>query len=261
MSARRVWTRRLMGTVFSVHLIGHVDDARADASVQAFFAEIDELERIFSPFLAESEISRMRRGELLPEGADPRVGEVAEACRAAEIATGGRFSATWRGGFDPTGYVKGWAVDRAGGAHLAPLLELPGAIAVGVGAGGDIRTWTAPGAAWSWHVGIADPRRPGEVLATVDLVSGAVATSGVAERGAHIIDPRTGEPALGALSVTVVAGTLALADVWATAGMVAGTADLSWTGAEGIDSGFVVPQEGAVHRGIRGVELEVVAAA
>lgn len=250
-----------MGTVFSVHLIGRVEDHRVDESVEAFFAEVDELERIFSPFRADSDISRLRRGELTLDDADPRVGEVAEACREAERLTGGLFSATWRGGFDPTGYVKGWAVDRAGENHLASLLAIPGLVAVGVGAGGDIRTWTAPGADWSWHIGIADPHRAGEVVATVDIVSGAVATSGVAERGAHIIDPRSGAPAVSAASVTAIADTLALADVWATAGMVAGPSDLSWTGAPGIRSGMVVPRAGGVRRGIRGVEVEVVSAA
>ena len=56
---------------------------------------------------------------------------------------------------------------------------------------------TAAGSDWVWRIGIADPHRAGEVLAIIDVVDGAVATSGTAERGVHILDPRSGEPATG----------------------------------------------------------------
>lgn len=257
MTARRVWTAPLMGTVFSVRLIGAVDADVADAAAEHFFAEIADLERAFSPFLDDSDISRIRRGELSVRRADPCVGEVEAACAAAERATEGRFSAAWRGGFDPTGYVKGWAVDRAGFHHLEPLLAEPGAVAVGVGAGGDVRVWTAPHADWTWRIGIADPHRPGAVLAAMEIANGAMATSGTAERGRHITDPRTGEPAQAVRSATVVAADLATADVWATAAVVAGD-DLSWIGAPGITAGMVVSEEARVRRWSRGVEVTMV---
>ena len=49
----------------------------------------------------------------------------------------------WQGAFDPTGYVKGWAVENAARRHLAPLLA--DATAVGINAGGDMQLFTAPG--------------------------------------------------------------------------------------------------------------------
>ncbi len=260
MTARRVWTTPLMGTVFSVHLIGAVDAEVADASAERFFAEIADLERVFSPFRDESDISRIRRGELAVDRADVRVAEVAAACEAAERATAGRFSARWRGGFDPTGYVKGWAVDRAGAHHLEPLLAEPGAVAVGVGAGGDVRVWTAPHADWTWRIGIADPHRPGAVLGAMQIENGAMATSGTAERGRHILDPRSGRPAEAVRSATVVTADLATADVWATAAVVAGD-DLSWIGAPGITAGLVVSEDAAVRRWSHGVEITMVEAA
>lgn len=260
MTGRRVWTVPCMGTVFSVHLTGRVDAVTADAAVAGFAAEIADIERVFSPFQDDSDVSRIRRGALSLERADPRVREVAAACEVAREVTEGRFSGAWRGGFDPTGYVKGWAVDRAGARHLEPLLQDAGAAAVGVGAGGDVRVWTAPESTWSWRIGIADPHHPGAVLATMEVRDGAFATSGSAERGAHIVDARTGLPAVGVRSATVVAADLATADVWATAGVVAGMADVSWIGAPGITAGMLVAEDATVRRWTHGVEVSMIAA-
>lgn len=260
---RRAWTAELMGTIVSIHVVGRpaaqaVPAAAADAAASTI-AELRELETLFSPFLPASEISRLRRGELALADADPRVREVAAACGALEEATGGRFSASWRGGFDPTGYVKGWAADRAAGAHLAPLLDEAGAMAVGINIGGDLRVWTAPDADWSWTVAIADPGRRGAALATLRVRNGAVATSGTAERGAHLVDPRSGAPVRAAVSATVVADDLTTADVWATALAVAGDEDGAWLWGAPLRCAMTVT-DGRVRRWLAGVEVDVVAA-
>ena len=227
-------------------------------------ADLREIDRLFSTYRDDSEISRMHRGELSEADADPRIREVSLACDAAEIATGGRFSAHWRGWFDPTGYVKGWAVERAHRAWLAPLLDpvrrdprIPpdAVIAAGLNAGGDMQLASAPRSDWIWRVGIADPARPGSLVATVEVVDGAVATSGIAERGAHILDPRTGEPASGALSATVIAEGLADADLWATTAVVAGAEDLGWIASVPQTSGLIIGLGGRIRRWTRGVEM------
>jgi thiamine biosynthesis lipoprotein len=71
-------------------------------------------------------------------------------------------------------------------------------------------------------VGIADPGRRGRLALVVEAADSAVATSGIAERGAHVIDPFTRRPALGLASVTVVGRSLALADAFATAAFAMG---------------------------------------
>ena len=256
----RVWVETIMGTVVSVHAYGttaFVQDAETAASAACAFDELREADRIFSTYREDSEISRLRRGKITLDEAHPLVAEVAAACLDAEQRSGGRFSASWRGWFDPTGYVKGWAVERAARMHLLPLLAATGATAIGINAGGDMQVGTAPGSDWVWRVGIADPHRAGEVLAIMDVVDGAVATSGTAERGAHILDPRSGEPATGVRSATVVANSLAEADLWATVAVVAGD-DLSWVSAAVSRSGMTVSDDGRVRRWMGATEVSVV---
>lgn len=260
--ARRAWVETIMGTAISVHLISQsaADRSAVDEAVSGCFEELREIDRLFSTYRADSDISRLRSGESALADLDPRIGEVAEDCLAWERATSGRFSAHGQGWFDPTGYVKGWAVEAAARRHLEPLLAEPGALAVGVNAGGDLQLFTADGADWTWTVGIADPARPGEIVATLEVRNGAVATSGTAERGHHIIDPRTGEPALSVLSATVVADGLTAADVWATTAVVAGIDDLSWIGAASTRTGLVVGRDGTVRRWLDTTEISTSAA-
>lgn len=255
MLGRWVRVRDLMGTVVSAHLIVEEGTASCERAFDAAFAQIGELERVFSPFLPDSDISRIRDGALSIADADPRVAQVRTACAGAQEATGGRFSADWLGWFDPTGYVKGWAVELAFDAQLRSLLDEPGVVAVGLNAGGDMQLATAPGADWEWRVGIAHPAKQGELLATVTLADGAVATSGTAERGAHLVDPRTGEVASGTLSATVVADHLTDADVWATAAAVAGVDDLSWIAAAPHTRGLILGRADTVRRWAGGAEL------
>jgi thiamine biosynthesis lipoprotein len=240
------------GTVVSVQTVGTPDPE----AVAAFFAELHEIDRIFSPYRPDSEVSRIAEGQLALGDADPLVQEVAARCAAYEGETGGLFTAYWRGCFDPTGLVKGWAIDRAAARHLEPLVDGASVGAVGVDAGGDVLVFTHPDLDRTWHIGIADPRRRGAVVATVPLRNGAVATSGIAERGAHILDPRTGSAATGVASATVVASTLEIADVWATASVVAGfDAPLPPQGTV-----LLIAEDGRIRRGISGVEVSVGAA-
>jgi thiamine biosynthesis lipoprotein len=81
-----------------------------------------------------------------------------------------------------------------------------------------------------WTVGVGHPLRPGKRLAEIRLRDRAIGTSGSAtqffrhqgKRYGHILDPRTGWPAEGVLSATVLAPTAALADALATAFYILG---------------------------------------
>lgn len=257
MTPHRVFVEPVMGTVASIHVHGAaVGSSAVDAAVAHAVAGLRRHEQVFSTYRAGSDISRLRRGEATLAQLDPTVAVVAERCDRATNDTGGLFDAQRQGWFDPTGYVKGWAVDDVVDRHLGPLLGLPGITAVGINVGGDMRLLRDPDSEWIWRIGIADPRS-GDLLATLAIDSGAVATSGTAERGAHILDPRTGRPSAGVLSATVVADDLTTADLWATTAVVAGLDDLERIRRAPVRSGLVVGAAGEVRRWIAGVGVDV----
>ncbi|CAL9600725.1 FAD:protein FMN transferase [Streptomyces pilosus] len=216
-----------MGTVFSLDVRGGEPDA-VRAAVRDAVAGLHRVDEVFSTYRDDSQISRLARGELSVAECDPEVAEVLELAAEAERVSGGWFSARYRGRPDPTGIVKGWATERA-----ARRLAAAGASGVSVNGGGDVQLLGAPGAGRPWRVGVSDPLRPGGLAAVVSAAGAdevAVATSGTAERGDHIVDPRTGRPAVTDLvAVTVVAPRLTWADCWATAAFAMGSREgLRW---------------------------------
>ena len=95
-------------------------------------------------------------------------------------------------------------------------------------------------------MGIADPFHRGRLALVVEAVDSAVATSGTAERGAHIIDPHLGHPATGLASLTVVGPSLALADAYATAAFAMGPARArDWTASLEGYAAFAITATGA----------------
>src|SRR5690606_3411843 len=94
--------------------------------------------------------------------------------------------------------------------------------------GGDLQAHGRPRDGERWAFAVAHPLRPGEVVATLAIEDGAVATSGTAERGRHLWDGRTGERATGLASLTVTGPHLAWADAFATAGFAMGPDGVEW---------------------------------
>jgi FAD:protein FMN transferase len=203
--------RRIMGMPVRVQ--------GADGEADAVFEWLRWVDATFSTYRADSEISRLDRGELSPGDAHPLVREVLGRCEALRARTGGYFDARATGRLDPSGLVKGWAVDRA-----AALLDAAGCRRFCIDAGGDVVLRGGP-----WRVGIRHPRRRRKVAAVIEVSDAAVATSGAYERGAHIVDPIGRRPADGALSVTIVGPQLAAADAYATAAFAMGRAGPRWT--------------------------------
>ena len=203
-----------MGMPVSVHVRGQVVGEEVETAVGQVFGALRRVDAVFSTWRPDSDLLRVRRGELAEQDAHPWLAEVATLCDEAQRRTGGLFSAVAGGPEpDPTGLVKGWAVEQAA-RHLE---NVPG-ISFCLNAGGDLLAGAGFGAApTTWRVGIEDPRDRGSVAATVELRRGGLATSGNAARGAHIADPRTGGPVRRTGSATVWGPSLVWADVWATA--------------------------------------------
>ncbi len=225
----------VMGTVvsFLVEPAG-LPAAHVESLLDAAAAELHRLDDQFSAWKPESELSRLRRGE---GAASPLMREVVELCEVAREVTAGYFDPwTMAGGFDPTGLVKGWAAERA----LAVLAD-GGVTAALVNAGGDV--CVLPGAAYD--VGVQHPSVR-DAFCGVIRVDTAAATSGVYERGEHLVNPFGGPVA--AVSATVVGGRLAIADAFATALAVGGPDVLALIErTPGLD-GFFITRHGTLHQ-------------
>ncbi|WP_405534229.1 FAD:protein FMN transferase [Streptomyces sp. NBC_00075] len=210
------------------HIMGfpislRIDDENAPAeAADAVFAWLHEVDARFSPFKDDSEVSRLDRGELETDELSTDLTEVLGLCEEYRVATKGAFDVRLPGrGLDPCAMVKGWAVQRA-----ADLLAAAGVRTYCLNAGGDVVAAGRP-----WRVGVRHPEHADQLCTVLELTEGGVATSARYERGDHILDGRTGRPATGLLSLTVVAATLTEADATATAAFAMGVAGVDWAAA------------------------------
>jgi FAD:protein FMN transferase len=230
-----------MGTVVSIDLR---DPGVPASAVDRAIVYLHDIDRRFSPYKPDSEVSRIMRGELTLDEASPDVGWIMGLCDELTRITDGYFDARrYRsdGLPDPTGVVKGWAVEEA-----AFILVDAGATNFLVNGGGDIvaRGSPEPGSSTPWLVGIQHPIERDKVAAVLELRDGAVATSGTYERGEHVIDPHTGLPATDLVSLTVVGPSLTYADGFATAAFAMGRRGAEWlAGREGYEA-FAITADG-----------------
>ena len=250
-SAPSAGVRRVAPTMGTVASIVVRDDAPVEvveAAIDEVLAELARLEAIFTTYRADSVISTVNRGDRHPLDGPAEVVDVLDACTWLEQTTGGAFRARRPEPpypFDPAGFVKGWATERAAGALDAAGLEH---WCVSVGGDLQVRGQAGGGQAGGrpWRIAVANPLRPGQVIASFDLHDGAVATSGTAERGRHLWDGRTGLAADSLASVTVLGPHLTWADALATAAFALGRDGLDWIdGLDGYEA-LAVDHDGAV---------------
>jgi len=119
---------------------------------------------------------------------------------------------------DPGGIGKGFAVDKM--VEILKYEEIYSALIIA--GGSTIYALGTPPNEPGWKVTIKDPRQPSKVAETLTLKNEAVSTSGNLEKffwadgkiWGHIIDPRTGYPAIGTLSVSVIAPRSVDSEAW-----------------------------------------------
>jgi thiamine biosynthesis lipoprotein len=223
----------IMGMPISLALRGrHVADVAAEEAWQEALAELDRADRMFSTYRDDSVVSKLDRGVLGIDDCTDEVMEVLALGERARLESGGAFDVRRPdpGGvehLDPSGVVKGWAVDRA-----AKLLRRLPDTDFCLSAGGDMVCHTVTGAP-PWRVGIEDPHQPSGIVAMVPVANGAVATSGLVHRGAHVVDARTGRVPTALASVTVVGPDLVWTDIDATAAFALGAEAAAWLRSRG----------------------------
>jgi thiamine biosynthesis lipoprotein len=213
----------IWGTILYIEAAStSIDRAAIDSAIEEVTDFVIEVDNAFSTYKEQSFISRLRRREIEIGQCPHDVQLVWDACQNAKYLSDGAFD-PWAvtGGFDPSGYVKGWAADR-----VAEILLRAGCEHIQVNAAGDLTLRGGnildSGEIEPWKIGVVNPENTQEVFRIFEIFSGAIATSGTYERGAHITDPFTGVIAIGAQSATVIGPDGGLTDAIATALMVSG---------------------------------------
>jgi FAD:protein FMN transferase len=210
---------QVMGTVFSFD----VPDSAA-AALPGVLRWLHWVDATFSTYRENSDVSRYGRGEVALADCASELSHVLAWCAEMRTVTGGYFTTRPGGAFDPSGFVKGWAIE-----HAAAMLRDAGSRDHCVNGGGDVQCVGEAAPGRPWRIGIAHPLRPGTLATVVTGYDMAVATSGTGERGYHIINPHTGKPAIALASITVVGEHLTTIDACATAAFAMGDGAREWT--------------------------------
>lgn len=203
----------IMGIPISIDIA----DSNDETAIEHAFNRLRDIDETFSTYKPTSEISRYQKGLIQETDLSKDVRITKKAIESFEKMTDGYFSAYFNGTYDPTGYIKGWAIEEA--AHE---LRAAGTTTYLINAAGDIAA--ASEGQKTWRIALQDPFRRQESLGTIVLTNGAVATSGTYERGSHIINPHTGKLADYLVSATVYGPNIITADVFATTCIAMGTA-------------------------------------
>lgn len=229
-------TRLLMG----MPIVAQVEDAGATQDdLDAVFAYFQSVDETFSPYRASSEVSRLNRGEINPDQCSADLRETLALAEATKRATHGYFDIVRNGVCDPSGIVKGWAIERAAG-----LLRARGRANFYIDAGGDIAVAGLRDGA-PWRVGIRNPFNRQQIVKALAVSDCGVATSGTAIRGQHIYNPLDPESAiLDIVSLTVVGPTICDADRFATGAFAMGRAGIAFIeGLAGFE-GYMIDAQG-----------------
>ena len=149
--------KRLVETWGTVVVIEATSSALDEVAVSAAVDEVEkfffQVDRDFSTYKENSQVSQIRRGELKIEDASEYVQQVWALCEFSRELTLGAFD-PWKaeGGFDPSGLVKGWAAELG-----AQMLVEAGIENVLINASGDIVLRGGKPDGGPWNIGIASP--------------------------------------------------------------------------------------------------------
>lgn len=228
------YTRMIMGMPVSVEIVGDRVPRRLFDMVFDWFEDVD---RRYSPYKPDSEVSRMNAGLPEDEWSDEMRAILALSTQTKAL-TDGYFDVYFQGHFDPSGIIKGWAIQKA-----AELLKARGRHDFYIDAGGDIAAAGTSPEGNPWRIGIRNPFRREEVIKVIAVQDKGVATSGAYIRGDHIYNPRVpGERPAGIVSLTVIGPDVYEADRFATAAYAMGSRGIAFiNGLEGFEGYMVTP--------------------
>ncbi len=228
-------TRDSMGMPVTVEAADrHAGPQDIDA-VFSYFASVD---RQFSTYKNDSEISRINRGSR--DALSPEMREIFWLAEKTHRESGGFFDIRRPDGLiDPSGVVKGWAI-----ANAADILRARGIKNFFIDAGGDIQSQGVNASGAEWTVGIRSPFNREEIVKVIRPRGAGVATSGNYIRGKHIYDPLTGNDLEDVVSMTVIGPDILEADRFATAAFAMGRKGISFVESTSGLEGYAIEKSG-----------------
>jgi len=214
-------TRIIMGMPVILEV---VDPGVSGETFEAVFDYFGYVDRKFSTYEPDSEISMINRQELTLEQSSDDMKTIFALAEQTRRESGGYFDIVHNGLYDPSGIVKGWAIQTA-----AEILQRIGLGNYWVYAGGDIQVSGKNDQGEDWRVGIQNPFNPQEIIKVLSLQNCGIATSGTYARGNHIYNPKNGDrPAGEVVSLSVIGSNIYEADRFATAAFAMGSAGIQF---------------------------------
>lgn len=228
-------TELIMGMPITLRFAHAKDITHAD-DIFTFFTQVDER---YSTYKPTSEISRINAGLPQSDWSD-EMQQVLQLCEQTRQQTNGYFNMERKGKRDPSGLVKGWAIQRA-----ADMLQARGVHDFYVDAGGDIQTHGVNEHGKPWRIGIRNPFNRDQIIKTVHVSGQAVATSGSYIRGQHVYNPHDPDaPLKEIMSITVIAPNIFDADRFATAAFAMGRPGITFIDSLPAFAGYMVDAGG-----------------
>jgi thiamine biosynthesis lipoprotein len=213
-------TRDIMGMPVTLEIVGD-----PGVSLEKAFDYFTYVDTTFSTYKSDSEISRINRHEISLREYSDDMKLIFKLAEETKRLTHGYFDITTPdGSVDPSGLVKGWAIN-----NVAKLLVSRGHTDVYVEAGGDIQTSGSNAEGGEWRIGIRNPFNTDEIVKVVYPRGRGIATSGTYIRGKHIYDPHTKRAVKTSMaSLTVVGPDVYEADRFATAAFAMGNGGIDF---------------------------------
>lgn len=217
-------TRLLMGMPITIEIVnppkGEAGKWATKEEINKIFTYFEYIDRTFSTFKPDSEISKINRGEILEKDFSEDMKVVFKLAEKTKSETDGYFDILDNNGkYNPSGIVKGWAI-----YYATQILLKDGFENFYVNAGGDIQFYgKRPASGYPdgkiWSSGIKNPFNQNEIVKVVYLKSGqGIATSGNYIRGDHIYNPKDRKRTVDEIvSFTVIGPNVLEADRFATA--------------------------------------------
>lgn len=228
-----------MGMPITVEIVDEQADKKTFDQVFGYFEYVD---KTFSTFKQDSEISKINRGEILAENYSKDMKIIFELAEKTKKETNGFFDIVDNSGkFNPSGIVKGWAILEA-----SKLLEKLGFKNFFINAGGDIQFAGKNAEKKMWSTGIKNPFKQDEIVKTVYLKSGlGIATSGNYIRGDHIYNPKNRNKIIDEIvSFTVIGPDVCEADRFATAVFAIGKNGINFLETKKEFAGYMIDKNG-----------------